>query len=191
MNGPPSGMANVLSEEKRKQVEALGRLGWSLRRIEREAEVRRETASALPQGRGDRGARARRHQAKTGHFAGGDHRPRRSKTGHFAGGDHRLQDHDELVRAVPRAHRALARRGPDRHVHLADARRRPRVQIPLRRRPALRTRPPRNAAARGSGRDPDTAGRGGAGRLRRRADGPASDDGEISARPALHPDAGT
>ncbi len=39
-------MANVLSEEKRQQVEALGRLGWSLRRIEREADVRRETASS-------------------------------------------------------------------------------------------------------------------------------------------------
>ena len=36
-------MANVLSDEKRQQVEALGRLGWSLRRIERELEVRRET----------------------------------------------------------------------------------------------------------------------------------------------------
>jgi hypothetical protein len=32
-------MANVLSEQKRRQVEALGRLGWSLRRIEREADV--------------------------------------------------------------------------------------------------------------------------------------------------------
>jgi len=39
-------MANVLSDDKRKQIEALGRLGWSLRRIEREAGVRRETASA-------------------------------------------------------------------------------------------------------------------------------------------------
>ena len=39
-------MANVLSEEKRQQIEALGRLGWSLRRIEREANVRRETASS-------------------------------------------------------------------------------------------------------------------------------------------------
>jgi transposase len=39
-------MANVLSDEKRQQVEALGRLGWTLRRIEREAGVRRETASA-------------------------------------------------------------------------------------------------------------------------------------------------
>ncbi len=39
-------MANVLSDEKQQQVEALGRLGWSLRRIEREVQVRRETASA-------------------------------------------------------------------------------------------------------------------------------------------------
>jgi transposase len=39
-------MANVLSDEKRQQVEALGRLGWTLRRIERETSVRRETASA-------------------------------------------------------------------------------------------------------------------------------------------------
>ena len=39
-------MANVLSDEKRQQVEALGRLKWSLRRIERETGVRRETASA-------------------------------------------------------------------------------------------------------------------------------------------------
>ena len=38
-------MANVLSEEKRQQVVALGRLGWSLRRIESETGVRRETAS--------------------------------------------------------------------------------------------------------------------------------------------------
>jgi transposase len=38
-------MANVLSEEKQKQIEALGRLGWSLRRIEEATGVRRETAS--------------------------------------------------------------------------------------------------------------------------------------------------
>src|SRR5690242_19594215 len=37
-------MANVLSDEKRQQVEALGRLGWTLRRIQRETGVRRETA---------------------------------------------------------------------------------------------------------------------------------------------------
>src|SRR5581483_7027772 len=39
-------MSNVLSEHKRQQVLALGRLRWSLRRIEEETGVRRETASA-------------------------------------------------------------------------------------------------------------------------------------------------
>ena len=39
-------MGNVLSEGKRQQVIALGRLGWPLRRIEAETGVRRETASA-------------------------------------------------------------------------------------------------------------------------------------------------
>src|SRR5271157_2482754 len=38
-------MANVLSDEKKQQVIALGRLGWSLRRIEQATGVRRETAS--------------------------------------------------------------------------------------------------------------------------------------------------
>ena len=39
-------MSNVLSEEKKQQVIALGKLGWPLRRIEKETGVRRETASA-------------------------------------------------------------------------------------------------------------------------------------------------
>jgi len=39
-------MSNVLSEEKKQQVIALGRLGWPLRRIEHETGVRRETAGA-------------------------------------------------------------------------------------------------------------------------------------------------
>jgi transposase len=38
-------MANVLSKEKREQVLALGRLGWTLRHIEEATGVRRETAS--------------------------------------------------------------------------------------------------------------------------------------------------
>ena len=38
-------MSNVLSTEKRQQILALGRLGWSLRRIEEATGVRRETAS--------------------------------------------------------------------------------------------------------------------------------------------------
>lgn len=39
-------MANVLSEDKKQQVLALERLGWSLRRIEQATGVRPETASA-------------------------------------------------------------------------------------------------------------------------------------------------
>jgi transposase len=39
-------VSNVLNEEKKQQVIALGRLGWSLRRIQRTAGVRRETAAA-------------------------------------------------------------------------------------------------------------------------------------------------
>ncbi|MGA8510112.1 MAG: IS21 family transposase [Candidatus Sulfotelmatobacter sp.] len=39
-------MSNVLNEEKKQQVIALGKLGWPLRRIEQATGVRRETASA-------------------------------------------------------------------------------------------------------------------------------------------------
>jgi transposase len=39
-------MSNVLSDEKKQQIIALGRLGWSLRRIEQATGVRRETAGA-------------------------------------------------------------------------------------------------------------------------------------------------
>ena len=38
-------MGNVLNEEKKQQVIALGRLGWSLRRIQKSTGVRRETAA--------------------------------------------------------------------------------------------------------------------------------------------------
>ena len=38
-------MANVLDAEKQQQILALGRLGWSLRRIEEETGIRRETVS--------------------------------------------------------------------------------------------------------------------------------------------------
>jgi transposase len=39
-------MSNVLSQHKQQQVLALGRLGWSLRRIEEATGIRRETAGA-------------------------------------------------------------------------------------------------------------------------------------------------
>ncbi|MBI1959769.1 MAG: IS21 family transposase, partial [Candidatus Rokubacteria bacterium] len=56
-------MTNILSDDKRQDVLALGRLGWTLRRIQQATGVRRETASAYlkaaglavrPRGRGGR-----------------------------------------------------------------------------------------------------------------------------------------
>jgi len=42
---PTVDVSNVLSEQNKQQVIALGRLGWSLRRIQRATGVRRETAA--------------------------------------------------------------------------------------------------------------------------------------------------
>src|SRR5215510_5645463 len=39
-------MANVLNEEKKQQILALGRLGWPLRQIQKATHIRRETVSA-------------------------------------------------------------------------------------------------------------------------------------------------
>src|SRR5947209_9611385 len=45
-------MANVLKDEKKQQIIALGRLGWSLRKIQEATRVRRETISAYVRGAG-------------------------------------------------------------------------------------------------------------------------------------------
>jgi len=45
-------MANVLKDEKKQQIIALGRLGWSLRKIKEATRVRRETISAYLRGAG-------------------------------------------------------------------------------------------------------------------------------------------
>ena len=42
---PSVDVSNVLNEEKKQQIIALGRLGWSLRRIQKTTGVRRETAA--------------------------------------------------------------------------------------------------------------------------------------------------
>ena len=59
-------MSNVLNEEQKQQVIALGRLGWSLRRIQKETGVRRETISAYLKAAGVelRPPRGRRIRAK-------------------------------------------------------------------------------------------------------------------------------
>jgi transposase len=63
-------MGNVLDRHRQQQVVALGRLGWSLRRIERETGARRETvseylkAAGVPvRGRGRPGAGERKGKA--------------------------------------------------------------------------------------------------------------------------------
>jgi CxxC motif-containing protein (DUF1111 family) len=56
---------NVLSESKRQQVIALGRLGWSVRRIEQETGVRRETASAYLKAGGVPVRDARHHRLRS------------------------------------------------------------------------------------------------------------------------------
>jgi hypothetical protein len=76
-------MGNVLERAKQEQVIALGRLGWSLRRIEAATGVRRETAGGYlrsakmtirtPGGWGAEGS------SKSGPF--GDHRLCQFKTG--------------------------------------------------------------------------------------------------------------
>jgi transposase len=38
-------VGNVLATAKQQQIEALRRMGWSLRRIERQTGIRRETVS--------------------------------------------------------------------------------------------------------------------------------------------------
>jgi transposase len=59
-------MSNLLSDEKKQQVLALGRLGWSLRQIEQATGVRRETAAAYLKaaGVGVRAPRTHRPPAK-------------------------------------------------------------------------------------------------------------------------------
>jgi transposase len=65
-------VSNVLNEEQKQQIIALGRLGWSLRRIEGETDVRRETVSAYLKEAGIalRPPRGRRIRAKPASRAG-------------------------------------------------------------------------------------------------------------------------
>ncbi len=55
-------MTNILGDDKQQQILALGRLGWTLRRIEQATGVRRETASTYLKAAGVsvRGPRRRR-----------------------------------------------------------------------------------------------------------------------------------
>ena len=77
------GMANVLNEEKKQQVLALGRLGWSLRRIQQATRDPSRNRQRISESGWDRGASAQwlgAVRTKTGQRS--DHRLRRGKTGH-------------------------------------------------------------------------------------------------------------
>ena len=78
-------MSNVLSEEKRQQVIALGRLGWPLRRIQKETGIRRETAAAYLKAAGvavrPPGAWGRRPPAKPANEVSPDFGPDTSPVG--------------------------------------------------------------------------------------------------------------
>ena len=99
-------MSNVLSNEQRQQILALGRLGWTLRRIEQATGSRRETVSAYLKAAG---LAAGATGGKTGHFRGGVPRLGRSTPGHHGGGIDRRRStgpgaDGQRLRAVPRAH---------------------------------------------------------------------------------------
>jgi hypothetical protein len=88
-------MSNALSEEKRQQLIALGRLGWPLRRIEQETGVRRETASAYLKAAGGDGQRlpeGRRHWRATAKSSSEDAVVRYDSTGGLAGSETACQN---------------------------------------------------------------------------------------------------
>jgi hypothetical protein len=70
-------MSNVLDDEKQQQIRALGRLGWTLSRIQEATGVRRETISGYLKAAGHCRAEPRpskRIETKTGNFPRGVHR---------------------------------------------------------------------------------------------------------------------
>ena len=128
------GMDNVLAEDKRRQILALGRLGWSLRRTERATGVRRETVSqdlraagVMVRGRGRPPAHPanrafRRRCPPTLRGPVGRH-------GHGSGrgrvrGPPRPRTGGERLRALPRVDRRGPRPRPQRHGHPAGPGRR-------------------------------------------------------------------
>ena len=96
MGSALAAVANVLSVEKRGQVIALGRLGWSLRRIEETTGVRRETSAYLKAvGLAVRARAADRAAAKTGHR--GVDRPRAGGEQNRPGGVDRVGRPDAIL----------------------------------------------------------------------------------------------
>jgi hypothetical protein len=91
--GSVAGMSNVLDDAKQQQIRALGRLGWTLSRIQEATGVRRETISGYLKA-ADIAVRSRgrpsESTSKPAISPRGVHRLGRFKTGHVRCGIHRL-----------------------------------------------------------------------------------------------------
>jgi hypothetical protein len=105
-------VSNVLSEEKRQQVIALGRLGSPLRRIQQETGIRRETAGAHLKAAGIAirapGGWGRRAPAK----------PANGVPRLFAEPAAGALSDGQRLRALLRFHRTVAEQGTERQGHL-------------------------------------------------------------------------
>src|SRR5947209_3048574 len=119
-------MANILGDDKRQQILALGRLGWPLRRIEEATGVRRETASGYLKAAGIaiRAPRRRRPPPKPASEVSTDPRARPPSLAELpAWPPPSNRAPTASACAVPRAHRAGSPPRSQRHGDLAGPRR--------------------------------------------------------------------
>jgi transposase len=120
-------MSNVLSDDKRQQIIALGRLGWSLRRIEQATGVRRETAGVYLKAAGISvrpprgwGRMAKPANEVTTDFVAGKrgnqalNEPEHSKPANEVTTDSELTEHRSEPSANPRKARTLSSSEPYR-----------------------------------------------------------------------------
>ena len=189
-------MSNALSEEKKQQVIALGKLGWSLRKIERETGVRRETAGAYLRAAGIavRIPRAwgRRAPAKPANEVTPDSsKPTNEVTPDFV--DHLSQKPSppragSVPAALPGPHRGATEPWTECQGHLAGSRYGPRLSRRLPNGKAFRTQAGWWPAAPGSGDHPDRARGRSPGRLRQRSLGPRPANGQVPQDQAVRVD---
>ncbi len=188
-------MSYVLEQTKQQQVLALGQLGWPVSRIAVAVHVDRATVTGYLRAAG----LAVRGRGRPSEGTANAAISREVSTDRRANPaiSPPLVSTDSAPSRAPRAsacepHRERIRGGgpgwPQCDGDSAGPRRRQRLHGPLCERPSLRPAAPAHRAAGRARRHRHHAGRGGAGRLRRRADGPPSGDGEIPTDAALCPD---
>ena len=206
-------MSNVLDNDKQQQLRALGRLGWTLSRIQEATGIRRETVSGYLKAAGialrSRG-RPSEAKAKPAISAEVSTDPGRSKpaTRPEVSTDSGLPKpavstdprrpsspergaERECLRAVSRADCRGPGSWPERHGDLAGPRRRSRLRRAVRECSPVRRDAARRRTGRGAGRDHDRPRRRRPSRLRRRwADGPRHDHRQVSPRAPLCAHAG-